>query len=178
MMKKFLRKEEGSIMVEAALFMPVIAALLLLSVETSRYILAHQKSARTAATVGNLLARTSTPQSAVGDIVNVVGPIMQPFTLGSNSVMIASVVTRPTAASPTVIWQYRGAGNASATSRIGDLGDNPTFPDGFALNTGETIVITEFFYTYHPLFNFSFWEEKQLYNRTVYKPRLQNVVIN
>lgn len=178
MMKNFLRKEDGSIIVEAALFMPIIAMLLLLSVETSRYILAHQKASRTTATVGDLLARSATPQSAIDDIVNVVGSIMQPFTLGSNSVMIASVVTRPTSATPTIIWQYRGAGNASAESRVGEEDGTPTFPDGFSLNVGETVVVTEFFYTYSPWFHFSFWDDKQIYNRTVYKPRLQSVVVN
>lgn len=178
MLKKFIeffKQKEGSILVESALLMPVLAAMLLLSVETSRYILVQQKADRVSATIGDLLARVEDPQTAINDVINVTSHIMAPFDLGTNSAVVTSVVTRPAGENETIVFQFRGAGSSSEASRIGVENGTPTFPENFVLNDNETVVVTEFFFTYEPWFDFSFWSDIPLYTSAFHKPRLQNL---
>ena len=160
---------------EAALFMPILIALILLSIETSRFILVNQKIARASATVNDLLARVADPDAQFSDILEISSAIMAPFDVGSNSLIVASLVQKETGVASHIVWQDTGAGTGGFTSQFGTVGDTPTFPDGFEIQDNEVILITEVFYRYEPLLGFSFWDEQDLYQSAFHKPRLQNI---
>lgn len=173
--KAFKREEQGSALVEVALVMPILAMLLLLSFETARYILVQQKASRVTSTINDLLARVADPENQMDDIVNAAGLIMSPFSLGSHSVAVSSLLYQAPGEDPEIIWQDRGAGSGDYDSELGQEGDVPTLPNDFEMRDNEAIIVTEFFYTYTPLFKYSFWEEKPLYYSAFNKPRLQDL---
>lgn len=176
-LKIFKRSEEGAILVEAAFFMPILIALLLLSIETSRYVLVHQKASRAAATVNDLLARVDDPAAQIDDILSIVPHIMQPFSTADQSLAVATLISRPAGQGTRIVWQDRGAGSAAHSSHYGAIGDSPNLPEGFDLRDNEIVLMTEYFYEYRPLFGFGFWDDTQLYMRAFHKPRLQNLTM-
>ncbi len=174
-LKDFFKNKEGSALVEAALIMPILVALLLMSFETGRYILAQQKASRVASSMNDLLARVSDPENQFNDIVSAAGLIMSPFNLNEQSIAVSSMIYRDVGDVARIVWQDTGAGSALATSQFGGEGDVASLPDGFSLNEGEVIITTEFYYTYTPLFDYGIWSEHMIYHSAFNKPRLQDL---
>lgn len=175
--RQFFKRDDGSIIVEAALFMPILISLILLSIETSRFILVNQKVSRVSATVNDLLARVEDPDQQLSDILNIAGAIMEPFNIGNNSLVVTSMVTKEEGQASRIAWQDEGAGTGTFTSQFGELGDSPEFPGDFTMNNGEVVLITEVFYRYEPLFGFSFWEAQNLYKSAFHRPRVQDISV-
>ncbi len=171
----FNRDERGSTLVEVALVMPILVSILLFSFETARYILVQQKASRVTASINDLLARVADPENQMSDVVNAAGLIMSPFTLGSQSVVVSSLMYQEVGQSPRIVWQDRGGGTATYDSQFGAEGDVPDFPNEFTMNDNEAIITTEFYYTFTPLFNYGFWQEQNLYYSAFNKPRLEDL---
>jgi hypothetical protein len=74
-----------------------------------------------------------------------------------------------------VAWQRRSAGAFAATSKIGAQGGTATLPAGLVIRTNETIVISESFYRFEPMFapsNFTSWlDAETTYHQAFYRPR-------
>ncbi len=164
----------GTAVAEAAFVVPLLVTLLMGGIEAGRYILLEQKITRLASNTGDLVAREENVTAAdVDQIFTAVGFIVKPFTIDNKGLIFVSSVTRAVgSATPTIDWQYSGAGTASKTSQIGAAGGNATLPATFTMAEGDTVIIAESFYDYEPFFVFSvFINPREIYHQAFYRPR-------
>ncbi len=169
--KRFYRHDEGAVAVEFAFLLPVFTSLFLMFFETSYFILLNLKTQHAAVSVGDLVTRDETiSESGITDLFLIVDHILTPWGTGDQSRVIVSAVS-DVADIPTVLWQRRGAGTLVTTSAIGLEGGDATMPTSFVVRADETVIITEFYYTYEPLV-IPIFGSVTLNKTTYHRPRL------
>ncbi len=176
----FRRAEEGIAYFEFALMLPMLIALLMGTVEVTRYILITEKVQKVSMVVANVVAQAQSISNAdMGNIVTSAAQIMQPFTFGANGYVIITSVTQTGTESvsnpPKVSWQYTGGGNMSPApgSKIGTTGGTATLPNNIPLNANDNIIVTEVFYNYTPMMaNNGILGSNLIYQVGLFKPRL------
>lgn len=175
MINIFRRNQSGSILIEAAIFLPMLALFLVFSFETARYILINQKLSRASASLNDLLSRVESPEIQINDFINIVAQTMDPFYSEDAMRVFSNIMTKPVDSSAEIMWHYSGGGTLTATSILGTMGAIPTMPDDFTWRDNETILSTEIYYQYEPFFNLPTWDGRVLYVVSFNKPRLQNL---
>jgi|CXWL01.1.fsa_nt_gi Flp pilus assembly protein TadG len=177
LLKKLLRTELGLAAVEFALALPLLIALTIGSVEVTVYILKTQKLERVSLTLSDLVAQLTTVSSAqLNQIVPSAGQVMLPYSFSADGYAIISSVTKTGNNSPVINWQY-SSGGTPQTSKIGVSGGAATLPTGFAMVDKDTVIITEVFYNYKPIFSGIIYSNSQMYRYSIYKPRLGNLTV-
>lgn len=173
-MKHFFRNRDGIVATEFALMVPILLLLLLGGFEMTRFMLVHQKAEKVSYTVADVVTQnTSITNAQLAQIITAAAQIMQPYTFGSNGVVIiSSVYQSGTVNPPTVNWQYTGGGTLSRSSQVGSVGGNATLPGGLTLNDKDNIIIAEVYYVYTPVFSGGVVGTQDIYKSTVFKPRL------
>ncbi|NJO36392.1 MAG: hypothetical protein HC871_00745 [Rhizobiales bacterium] len=79
-----LCREQGNVVVEFALALPVLLLLLLASAELGRFVLLNQKIDRVAITMSDLVARAETiSESDLDDIFGAAAHVAEPFDLSA-----------------------------------------------------------------------------------------------
>lgn len=171
--RRIRRDEDGSMLIELAFAMPLVAALLLGGVEVGRYVLLHQKLDRVASSTADLVSQAEKVSTA--DIQNVFDAaeyVAAPFDLSTSGTVIVSSITNPLGSADSIVnWQQTGAGTATAASRLGTAGGPATLPDGFTLADGETIIVAEVFYDYAPWLFSGYTSTREIYEMALYRPR-------
>jgi len=176
-LRRFRRCDYGVAYFEFALSAPVLALLLLGSVEVTRYVLITQKVEKTAITISDLAAQETTAKTSIlnNDLI-ASQQVMLPYNFNNNGFVIISSVTQTgaqTAANPPIInWQYAGGGTMVETSQIGTVGQKATLPAGFTLNDKDNIIVTEVYYKFTPLLNNIILGPTNLYRMALFRPRL------
>lgn len=176
--KQFLRAQEGLAYLEFAISLPFLLALLLGSVEVTRYILIAQKVEKTAISISDVVAQSETiGTTELNSIIPAAAQIMNPYTFTTNGYVIISSVTQTGTPSvsnpPKVKWQYKGGGTWVQPSQVGSLGATATLPTGFSLADKDNVIITEVFYNYAPLIvGNKVISGGSIYKVGVFKPRL------
>ncbi len=98
--KHFLRNESGMAYLEFAICLPFILALLMGSVEVTRYILITQKVEKTAVTISDVVSQGSFISRAdLDNIILASGQVMQPYTFSTGGYVIRCS-TRTMSSSP------------------------------------------------------------------------------
>jgi Flp pilus assembly pilin Flp len=167
----FWRDAKGAIAVEFAVVAPVLVALMVGTFEVTRYVLLHQKLDRMAVAASDLVSQGETITNAqLADIFAATGLIAEPFSIGADGVVVISAISRAGGVS-TISWQRFGTGSLSATSQLGAEGGPPTFPAGFALKDGESVIFAEVFYQFRPMFAPDLVPASTLYHRAIFRPR-------
>jgi Flp pilus assembly protein TadG len=167
----FWRDARGAIAVEFAVVAPVLVVLMVGTFEVTRYVLLHQKLDRMAVAASDLVSQGETINNAqLTDIFTATGLIAEPFTIGADGVVIISSVVR-TAGVTTVAWQRSGTGSLSAASQLGVQGGPATFPTGFVLKDGESVIFAEVYYEFRPMFAPDLVPTSRLYHRAIFRPR-------
>ncbi len=144
-MGTFFRNQRGSILLEAAVSMPILVAILLSMVEFGEAFVLKRRNAQVATTAADLVAQVSCVTTAsLQDIGDIGGIILQPnsYTATIAGLRITSVIQN--ASDATVQWSY-GWGALTAASD----GATYTLPSGL-LNTNQTIIVAQTSYTYTP----------------------------
>ncbi len=169
------RDRRGSMAIELAFAAPVVLCLILSGVEITRYVLLNQKIERTTATVADLVSQAETLTGAEVDNLFRAGLfVMDPFDiLASGDIVVSSIVGEN--GSARVDWQ-RNLGQGDGGSRFGAAGAAAALPPGFAVGDGESIVVTEVFFEYQPMFNGGglvdgVIGQVELYNTALFRPR-------
>lgn len=171
------RADKGAMMVEAAIALPFLCAALLGTTEMARYINIHQKMERTAITMADLVSRSSSLTTAqINDIFLATEQMMSPYGTGTSSRVTISSVSKATGQAARVTWQRSGGGTLAATSRIGTVNGNATFPAGFTLRDGESVIVAEIWATYKPVLGEDIFVTELLYERALFRPRLSSSV--
>jgi len=171
-LKRLCKSEEGSILTELALSMPLYIGLVTGVVEVGNYLLLNLKVQHTVVSIADLVTRDEEITEAVlTDIFQVVPQIMSPYTTGADSVTIVSSVSQTPDIPATVFWQRSGGGSLVEISDFGVEGELATLPGVITMRDGETVLATEVYYRYEPLI-FSFLPPKTIRRVSYFRPRI------
>ncbi len=173
-LRHLLKNSRAAVAVEFALMAPVFIGLLLTTVETAYYLMLHTKLQSASMSVGDLITRDETiSEGIIIDLFNVVDEIIDPYQTGPGSKAIVSAIGE-VGNQPRIIWQREGAGTLNIAASIGGVGDTAQLPDGFIIRNGETIIITELYFTYQPII-VPFIGTSQIKKVGYHRPRLSTL---
>lgn len=163
----------GNIAVEFALCLPIYILLAVGGVEVGRYLLLNQKLDRVASSVADLTARLETISEAdVNELFLAAREIALPFDLDQQGRVVVSSVINPDGNQQRVVWQRTSTSPLSVTSRIGNEGGPAALDEGMTVDVNETVIVTEVFYRFEPLFTPVTVDPRMLYVRAHHRPRL------
>ncbi|MCP5373245.1 MAG: pilus assembly protein [Hyphomicrobiales bacterium] len=169
-LRRLRRDARGSLLLEMALAVPVLAALLFSGIEVTRYVLVNQKIERTSATMSDLVAQArKLTEAQVLSLIGAANHVMEPFDINANGLVVVSSISNY-GNGAIIDWQ-RTAGGGTGVSKFGAEGSNPSMPAGFQVREGENVIVTEVFYDYEPLIVKSVFEARTCYNFAVFRPR-------
>lgn len=177
--RRFLGREDGGILIETAFVMPILLIMLLGSVEVGRYLIAHQKLERAAASVADLVSQSNDTVTLdeINTLFGIVPHITSPYDIEASGRLIVTAVTRGDDEDDVAVvaWQIDGMGELDVESQIGSVGGNATIPGGMVLENGETLIITEAWYDYEAYFYDDIDPTGPIYHRALYRPRLSSL---
>ncbi len=174
-LKKLFTAEQGLAAVEFALALPLLIVITFGSIEVVRYVIIVQKIEKVSLTLSDLVAQSETITTAdLNQIIVAAKEVMSPYNFDTDGYAIISSVTKTGIYPPVVNWQYKSSGT-TRTSAIGSSGSNATIPSGFTMIDGDTVIITEVFFNYTPMLSGIIYNSSQIYNYSIYKPRLGNL---
>jgi Flp pilus assembly protein TadG len=137
---KLAKDRKGSVLIEAALVMPVMAMLLLATIEFGQAFTAKRKAGQIASTAAELVARTAcVTQSDLQDVSAIGGTILGPYASAPVGLRITSVTGQA-----TVQWSF-GSGTL-APSRAGAAFPLPANMAG----QGKPLIVAEATYAFTP----------------------------
>ena len=137
---KFAKDEQGSVLIEAALVMPLMALLLLATIEFGQAFTAKRRMSQVASTAADLVARAAcVTQSDLQDISAIGGTILKPYASAPLGLRITSVTKEA-----TVQWSF-----GSGTFTPAQNGDAFQVPAGLA-GQNKPLIIAEATYTFTP----------------------------
>ncbi len=168
----FRKNEDGAVLTEIALSMPLYLILLSGIFEVGNYLILHMKVQHTVVTIADLVTRDEQiSEDVIEDIFRVVPLIIAPYPTGDNSLTIVSAVSQTEDTPSSVFWQRSGGGDLTAASVFGEEGDAALLPAGLTMRDNETILATEVFYRFEPLI-FPFIPEKTVRRVSFFRPRI------
>ncbi len=175
LLTQYWHNQRGVAVIEFALVLPMLVLLILGSVETTRYILLHQKMDKTAATMSNVVAQlAAVNEEVITQFMDSADLLMDPFNMdGSNARIFISSVTccyGPDNDETRVSWQ-RFDGGLEIASKIGAEGAIANMPGAFELELGENVIIAEMYYNYDFLIFPDVISPGVLYKRFLFRPR-------
>ncbi len=171
-LKRFKGNEDGAVLTEIALSMPLYMMLLSGIFEVGNYLILHMKVQHTVVTIADLVTRDEQiSEDVMTDIFQVVPQIIAPYPTGENTLTIVSAVSQTEDVASSVFWQRSGGGTLSAASEFGEEGDAALLPAGLTMRDNETILATEVFYRFEPLI-FPFIPEKTVRRVSFFRPRI------
>ncbi len=173
-MSRFIRNKRCVAAIEFALALPILMSLFFGCMEVTMNILAAQKVEKLAATSADVVAQSEVAtMDGIDDLLSATTDVMNPFDFGADGVVIITSIYRASGSNQmSVNWCHSGGGELVATSEFGTVGSAATLPDGFTLNERENVIVAEVFYKYQPLFPGVLFDEKTIYRRAMFKPRL------
>ncbi len=166
------RNEEGSILTELALSMPLYITLLIGIIEVGNFLLINLKTQHTVVAIADLVTRDEEiTEAVITDIFSAVPQIISPYNNSADVVTIVSSISQTEDIPASIFWQRSGGGSLSHASDFGVEDDAAVMPDVFTLRDNETIIATEVFYSYTPLI-FSFLPARTIRKVSYFRPRL------
>ena len=174
-LRRLREDRRGSLLVEFAMIIPVMTALLMGGVEVARFAQAQQKLDRVVGTLGDVLARAEVAtQVEIDKLFAATAHIANPFDLTSDGVVILSSIGLNGAA-VEVLWQAKGGGGLVADSVVGLPGAGATLPNGMTVSGAQTVIVAEVYYDYVPLFLPHLVPATRLYHQAFFRPRLASL---
>lgn len=165
--------DQGNVVVEFALALPVLLLMLLASAELGRFVLLNQKIDRVAITMSDLVARAETiNETELDDIFNAAAHVAEPFDLNGSGRVIISSVTNADGEGATIAWQRSGGGSFIKVSEVGAEGETADLPGDFAVREGETAIVSEVFFDFEPFLSEIIVSPRVVYRRAHHRPRL------
>lgn len=172
LLARFRRDQRGSAFIELGVAMVVLMTLILGGAEIARFVLLQQKLDRIATSMGDLVSRGQVlSETEVNNILAAVQHLAEPFDFAAQGAVILTSVQRETGEDPEIVWQRIGAGGLTATSRIGNQGEEPDLPDSFTVRENETVFAAEVFYEFEPFLTTRFGDFGVLYHNSWFRAR-------
>jgi hypothetical protein len=170
--RRFTGDRRGAVLVELAVALPVVIAIIIGGFDTGRYVLLHQKMDRAAATIADLVSRPASISEAEIDVMfSAASELMRPYDLPARGYVIVSSVSKAAGDTAEIDWQYAGGGALAAASAIGIEGAEPLLPEGFEVRDDENLIVAEVFYDYEPLFMGFVLEPGVIWHFAIRRPR-------
>ncbi len=150
-MRNFFSNRRGSVLLEAALAMPILVLILLSLVEFGEAYTIKRRNAQVASTAADLVAQVSCVSSSqagtassLADIAKIAATILQPYSYSASiaGLSITSVVQN--ASNATVQWSW-----ATGTLTAGTAGNTFALPSGLVSST-QTVIVAQASYTFTP----------------------------
>lgn len=144
------REDKGVAAVEFALLLPFMLIMFVGLFDVSNYIFCVNKMNRTVQNLNNIVTRGDVTKPQLDSLLQAATLIAQPFNFPQSGNAIVTSVSHPDP-DPTkpsqVMWRnsYPGGTGGSRIS-AGSL------PGGLTLNPNETVIFTEVFFNFQPLF--------------------------
>lgn len=152
--------------------LPILVVLFTGAAEFGRILLLSQKLQNGAFILADLVGRDqSISVTTLNDVFLAVDMIMEPFEFEDHGVAIVTSVSGTATLGPIVNWQMSGAGDLSATSVVNGLDGAAILPESLSLDTGETLLVTEVYYEFQPLFGLLL-EPYTIHRIAYHRPRL------
>lgn len=171
-LKRLRRDDQGSVLTEIALSIPLYITLFIGIVEVGHFLLLHLKAQHTVVAVADLVTRDEEiSDDVMQDIFSAVPQIIAPYNDAEDVVAIVSSVSQTADVPASIFWQRIGGGGLSKESAFGAEGDPASLPDNFTMRDNETIIATEIFYNYEPIL-FDFLPTKTIRKVAYFRPRL------
>jgi len=180
LIRRLRHGEEGSVLMEVALTLPLLFIIFGGCFEISRYALLEMKVSRAATTMADIVAQnnTSVTTSQINGFIQAIPHIGAPFEMDdANTQVIITAVKANQYKISKVCWQVSVMGDLGGTSTVGTHNHTAMLPDDIELGNGDTAIIAEVFYDYHPTLFSGFVDARTLYNVAVYRPRLATLEI-
>jgi Flp pilus assembly protein TadG len=149
-----LRRDiRGVAAAEFALLLPILILFGAGTIEYSRLILLTQKLQSGSFLLADLTARDRTlSEDQLTNIFLAIDNVIQPFDFAASGRAIVTSIGVDAADDPVVNWQRAGSGALAATSDIGAEGGAAALPPDLPIAAGETIIATEVFFAFEPIF--------------------------
>lgn len=186
---EFIRNHRGVAMAEFALMLPVLMLLTAGSFEVARYALMTQKLDRIAATLSDLIARSTIEDITEVEISNIIDSALymaQPFDISGDNMIILTSVQGRAGEAPEILSQRVSGSITGYSSNIGDtVGGDASLPSAFpdagsgeTLADGETLIIAEIYYDYNPYLigEIGFFGDMMLRARAYFRPRFTDTI--
>lgn len=165
----------GASVTEFAIIAPVLVLLGLGVFEFGRLILLTQKMQAGSFVLADLATRDGMlSENQVQSMFMALGDLLQPFDLGDRSTAFISGVEAEKEGKAVLLWQRGGGGKLLVKSGVGTkTGGKVKLPESLVLAQGQTLVVTEVFYDFRPLFGlFDFGKKRPPLRRVAYyQPR-------
>ncbi len=177
MITDFLKNNKGNTVIEFAIILPMLLVLLSGGYETTMYALLHNKIARIAGTLSNIVSMQNITRPQLDQIAQSASTIAAPFefdtTTGNQGVIISHVHNEGETQDPlnmVVSWQ---ASEGSVVSKIGTEGGTvASMPNNLSIIGRESAIVVEIFYTYEPIIFKNFMPPIPIYKTHVSVPRI------
>ena len=170
-LSRLCRNTRATVLVETAFALPVLISLAIGAIEAGTYLLLMLKVQHTAVAIADLTTRGGRlDEITLQDIFLAAPQTMTPFEMDDNATVIINAIGRTQQSEYRILWQRRGAGTLDRDSRFGSAGalvDRDTLP---ALRRGETVVVTEVYYAYEPVF-MRFLPQQTIQRLAFFRPR-------
>ncbi len=183
-MRRFRTDRRAIAAIEFAMILPLLAFLLLASVDVVTWLEHWFRAERTAMAVADIVARSQPVSSGnfqnSSTIFAIANDIAQPLIVSGNGG--ATIISCLTASSgtPRIGWQQSGTTNASYVSKFGAAGATAALPNGFSLASNETVIVTEIYSGVQPwILSVKLWPilgtaasgPTNIYTYAIYRPR-------
>ena len=150
-MKNFLSETRGAVIIEAAIALPVLVAVLLGMVEFGEAYTVSRKNAQVAASVADLVSQQAQITTAqLNDIAKIQTTILQPYSAPPAGLRISSIILQNGNANSNAGVQWSiGWGNLASLAKAQGNQPNFTLPPGLTA-PGSTIIVAESSYNFVP----------------------------
>lgn len=143
------KNDNGVVAIELAIILPILLLLFIGIFDISNFIFCRNKMIRTAQELSNVITRDDLTRPQLNSLLQGANLIAQPFNFQtSGKVIVTSISKQDSTKPPAIMWQdsYPSGATGSKVTNMNAL------PGNLVLGTGETIIVTEVFYTYQPTF--------------------------
>jgi Flp pilus assembly protein TadG len=178
--RMLLAHEGGVAYIEFALSLSILLMLFLGSIEVTRYILIMQKLEKAVETVADVVTQADAntdplTTAQMSALMGAVPDLMNPYTFGTNGLVVVTDISKTGTSNPVINWQYCGGGTLVTTSKLGStIGGAATLPTGYTMIAGEEVVIAEIFYSYSPIIasSWTVMTASTIYRTSLFMPRI------
>ena len=171
-MIRFAADRRGNAIVEFGLILPLLTFVFMGGLDVGQLVVANLKVYNAASSMADLVARDKTISAAtLTDLFGAASQVAQPFDLDTNGKVIITSVSADVDNDPRLFWQSE-QGSFSATSVVGTvIGDPATLPPTLQVDAQETIIVSEVFFHFEPIFGL-LNTGTTIYHSAYYRPRL------
>lgn len=178
--RRFAKDNSAIAAVEFAMILPVFILLTMGCFEVTRLVLIHQKMARAAASMADLVAQSDDPLTMpqLNDLYQAAFNLMSPYDLqGNGRVIVSSLMNTAGAAQPKIEWQRLSPGAMSAISHFGGEGATASgLPAGLVVRPEDDVIVAEVFFNYTPILANVIYSGSQFYANAFNRVRNNNLI--